>query len=65
MDHRCRLIIPWVPILFRGLRAKAATDKAQAIGDMHQAQLQLGHESMGMTERYVRDRRGSVVSATG
>ena len=48
---------------FRDLRAKAGTDKAESSG-MREAQMQLGHESMRMTEHYVRLRRGQKVSPT-
>ncbi len=48
---------------FRDLRAKAATDKAEA-QDMRQAQRQLGHASVVMTEAYVRARRGDKVTPT-
>ena len=48
---------------FRDLRAKAGTDKADS-GGMREAQMQLGHESMAMTESYVRGRRGEKVSPT-
>lgn len=48
---------------FRDLRAKAGTDKADT-GDMRQAQMQLGHGSIKMTEHYVRQRRGDVVTPT-
>lgn len=48
---------------FRDLRAKAGTDKADS-GGMREAQMQLGHESMAMTEHYVRCRRGEKVSPT-
>lgn len=48
---------------FRDLRAKAGTDKADS-GDMRQAQMQLGHNSMKMTEHYVRSRRGDIVKPT-
>jgi integrase len=54
------------PILayqFRDLRAKAGSDKAES-GTMRDAQLQLGHKSMAMTEHYVRARRGQKVSPT-
>lgn len=40
----------------RDLRAKAATDKADSSGDVRQAQKQLGHTSVVMTEPYVRNR---------
>jgi len=46
---------------FRDLRAKAGTDKADAT-DMHEAQRQLGHSSITMTEHYVR--QGKIVSPT-
>lgn len=49
---------------FRDLRAKAATDKADSAGDIRQAQRQLGHSSVVMTERYVRTRRGEKVDPT-
>lgn len=48
---------------FRDLRAKAGTDKADTDG-MREAQMQLGHESMAMTEHYVRSRKGQKVSPT-
>lgn len=48
---------------FRDLRAKAGTDKADS-GGMREAQMQLGHNSMAMTEHYVRSRRGEKVSPT-
>lgn len=46
---------------FRDLRAKAGTDKADGSG-MREAQRQLGHKTMKMTEHYVR--KGSVVTPT-
>jgi len=48
---------------FRDLRAKAGTDKAESDG-MREAQMQLGHVSMAMTEHYVRSRKGQKVSPT-
>ncbi|KRG47391.1 integrase [Stenotrophomonas panacihumi] len=51
-------------IQFRDLRAKAGTDKADAAGDIRQAQRQLGHGSVVMTEHYVRNRRGDKVTPT-
>jgi integrase len=48
---------------FRDLRAKAGSDKADT-GDMREAQLQLGHSSVKMTEHYVRQRRGDIVKPT-
>ena len=52
------------PIQFRDLRAKAGTDKTEAAGDIRQAQTQLGHSSVVMTEHYVRKRRGAKVTPT-
>src|SRR5690242_13969836 len=49
---------------FRDLRAKAGTDKADAVEDIRQAQHQLGHASVTMTEHYVRKRRGAKVTPT-
>lgn len=49
---------------FRDLRAKAGTDKADTAGDIRQAQQQLGHTSITMTEHYVRNRRGAKVTPT-
>lgn len=49
---------------FRDLRAKAASDKADSSGDIRQAQKQLGHSSVVMTEAYVRSRRGAKVDPT-
>lgn len=49
---------------FRDLRAKAATDKAESTGDIRQAQKQLGHTTVGMTEHYTRQRLGEKVSPT-
>ena len=48
---------------FRDLRAKAATDKTES-SDIRQAQKQLGHSTVTMTEHYVRGRRGEKVSPT-
>lgn len=49
---------------FRDLRAKAGTDKAELSGDIRQAQKQLGHSSVVMTEAYVRGRKGDKVTPT-
>lgn len=49
---------------FRDLRAKAATDKTDKTKDIREAQLQLGHTSVVMTENYVRKRRGRKVMPT-
>lgn len=48
----------------RDLRAKAGTDKTEAAGDIRQAQRQLGHASIQMTEHYVRARKGDKVGPT-
>lgn len=48
---------------FRDLRAKAGTDKQES-GGMREAQMQLGHSNMKMTEHYVRARRGEKVTPT-
>lgn len=49
---------------FRHLRAKAGADKADLAGDIRQAQQQLGHTTVAMTEHYVRQRRGAKVTPT-
>jgi len=49
---------------FRDLRAKAGTDKAESSGDIRQAQKQLGHASVTMTEAYIRDRKGDEITPT-
>lgn len=49
---------------FRDLRSKAATDKTESSGDIRQAQKQLGHTTISMTEHYVRGRRGEKVKPT-
>ena len=49
---------------FRDLRAKAGTDKADSAGDIRQAQAQLGHASVTMTEHYVRARKGAKTTPT-
>lgn len=51
-------------VQFRDLRAKAATDKADASHDVRQAQKQLGHSSVTTTELYIRRRRGEKVTPT-
>lgn len=48
---------------FRDLRAKAGTDKADSDG-LESAQRQLGHESITMTEHYIRARKGQFVKPT-
>lgn len=49
---------------FRDLRAKAATDTTELTGDIRQAQKQLGHTTIAMTEHYVKARRGDKVKPT-
>lgn len=56
--------IPAKDFQFRDLRAKAGTDKTDSTGDIRQAQKQLGHGSISMTEHYVRNRRGDKVGPT-
>lgn len=51
-------------IQFRDLRAKAGTDKIDSAGDIRQAQRQLGHTSVVMTEHYVCNRRCAKVTPT-
>lgn len=48
----------------RDLRAKAGTDKAESTGDILQARDQLGHSTVTMTERYIRERQGKKVTPT-
>ncbi|MBX9915904.1 MAG: tyrosine-type recombinase/integrase [Nitrosomonas sp.] len=43
---------------FRDLQAKAATDTAEFTGDIRQAQKQLEHTNITMTEHYVKSRKG-------
>ncbi|MGH8489275.1 MAG: tyrosine-type recombinase/integrase [Gammaproteobacteria bacterium] len=52
-----------VSFQFRDLRAKAGTDKANA-KDLREAQKQLGHETIQMTEHYVPNRLGEKVEPT-
>lgn len=47
---------------FRDLRAKAATDKLARSGDITEAQRLLGHSRVGMTEAYLRKRKGHRVT---
>jgi integrase len=48
----------------RDLRAKAGTDKAESSGDIMKARDQLGHTTVGMTEQYIRERKGKKVTPT-
>jgi len=43
----------------RDLRAKAATDKEESTGSIRDARDQLGHTTVGMTEQYIRRRKGA------
>ena len=49
---------------FRDLQAKAGTDKAESSGDIRQAQKQLGHVNVTMTETYIRGRKGDKITPT-
>ncbi len=49
---------------FRDLRGKAGTDKAESSGDIREAQKQLGHSNITMTEAYVRQRKGDKTTPT-
>lgn len=49
---------------FRDLRAKAATDKEEVTGSIREAQRQLGHATVRMTEHYTRNRVGAMVEPT-
>jgi integrase len=49
---------------FRDLRSKAATDKTELSGDIREAQKQLGHSNIVMTEHYIRGRIGEKVKPT-
>lgn len=48
----------------RDLRAKAGTDKAESVGDILEARDQLGHTNIATTERYIRQRKGKLVTPT-
>ena len=48
---------------FRDLRAKAATDKDEALG-IEAARALLGHKNQSMTVEYVRHRKGKLVAPT-
>jgi len=57
--------VPAASFQFRDIRAKAGTDKTDlAGGDIRQAQRQLGHRTIAMTEHYVRQRKGEEVTPT-
>lgn len=63
-DARERAGVNKAAFQFRDLRAKAGTDKAESSGDIVQARDQLGHTTVVMTEKYVRDRKGKKVTPT-
>lgn len=48
----------------RDLRAKAGSDKSESTGDILKVRDQLGHTTVTMTERYIRDRKGQKVTPT-
>nr|WP_081086963.1 tyrosine-type recombinase/integrase [Pseudomonas palleroniana] len=48
----------------RDLRAKAATDEEESTGSIRDARDQLGHTTVGMTEQYIRRRKGLKVLPT-
>jgi len=50
-------------IQFRDLRAKAVSDKEEAV-DIRAAQALAGHSSIAMTEHYSRKRRGQKIDPT-
>lgn len=50
---------------FRDPRAMAEMDKAESAGDFGEAQRQLGHTTVAMTEHYTRQRRGQKTPLTG
>ncbi|MDH0702126.1 tyrosine-type recombinase/integrase [Pseudomonas toyotomiensis] len=56
--------IPKAEFQFRDLRAKAGTDKAESSGDILKVRDQLGHTTVVMTENYIRERKGKVVTPT-
>lgn len=64
--HRARSAAGIAPkeFQFRDLRGKAGTDKAESSGDIRQAQKQLGHSNITMTEHYIRGRKGDKTTPT-
>ncbi|WP_416757143.1 hypothetical protein ACMGGD_27535 [Pseudomonas sp. BNK-6] len=48
----------------RDLRAIAGTDKVESSGNIMQANDQLGHTTVMMTEQYIRNRKDKKVSPT-
>ncbi|HWH86202.1 MAG TPA: tyrosine-type recombinase/integrase [Pseudomonas sp.] len=63
-DAREAAGIPKADFQMRDLRAKAATDKEESTGNILQARDQLGHTTVGMTEQYIRQRKGLKVTPT-
>ena len=56
--------IPKADFQMRDLRAKAATDKQESTGHIRAARDQLRHTTVGMTEQYIRMRKGMKVTPT-
>ena len=63
-DAREAAGIPKAEFQMRDLRAKAATDKEESTGSIREARDQLGHTTVGMTEQYIRMRKGMKVTPT-
>ncbi|MBR7197542.1 integrase [Pseudomonas sp. CFBP13508] len=63
-DAREAAGIPKAEFQMRDLRAKAATDKEESTGNIREARDQLGHTTVGMTEQYIRMRKGMKVTPT-
>lgn len=63
-DAREAAGIPKAEFQMRDLRAKAATDKEESTGNIREARDQLGHTTVGMTEQYIRMRKGKKVTPT-
>ncbi|POA21613.1 integrase [Pseudomonas sp. FW300-N1A1] len=63
-DAREAAGIPKNDFQMRDLRAKAATDKEESTGNIREARDQLGHTTVGMTEQYIRMRKGMKVTPT-
>lgn len=63
-DAREAAGIPKAEFQMRDLRAKAATDKEESTGSIRAARDQLGHTTVGMTEQYIRMRKGMKVTPT-
>lgn len=63
-DAREAAGIPKADFQMRYLRAKAATHKEESTGNIRAARDQLGHTTVGMTEQYIRMRKGMKVTPT-